>query len=94
MNFKKIVVGGIQYGDQQDLSNDQVKKNFPKVNNVSFKDSRFFRANDQKIQEYLRVLYLCHDIIVNKSTNNDGFAYSSSSPDEIAFINFAKMCGY
>ena len=39
-------------------------------------------------------MYLCHDIIVNKSSDNNGYMYSSSSPDEIAFINFANMCGY
>lgn len=60
------------------------------MNNVSFKDS-LFKKNIQspKIQSAMRVLYLCHDIFVEKEGNK--IIYNSSSPDEIALINFAKL---
>lgn len=40
----------------------------------------------------MRFLAICHGIIVEKEGEN--LIYSSSSPDEIALANFAKMCGY
>ena len=51
---------------QKDLSNEQLR-NFPKTTNVGFRDSTFFQnLNNEKIKDYLRVIYLCHEIIVNK----------------------------
>jgi phospholipid-transporting ATPase len=38
-------------------------------------------------KEYLRCLALCHGIIM------DGDKYNAASPDELALVNFAKMCG-
>lgn len=43
MNFKKIVVGNTYYGQKQDISQEDMKKKFPKVSNVRFADSNFFR---------------------------------------------------
>lgn len=44
-----------------------MKKSFPKTNNVRFQDSTFLRnLRDPQIKDALRVIYLCHDIIINK----------------------------
>ena len=48
--------------------------------------------NANKFAEYFEILALCHDIIVEKEKGEP--SYSSSSPDEIALVNFAKFCGY
>jgi phospholipid-transporting ATPase len=37
-------------------------------------------------------LSLCHTIITQ--TVKDEILYNASSPDELALINFAKLCGY
>jgi hypothetical protein len=67
MNFKKLVVNGNQYGDKDDITDEQLKKSIPKITNVRFRDSRFFKnINDQKTKDYLRAIFLCHDVIVNK----------------------------
>lgn len=60
-----------------------MKRQFPSTNNVSFRDSGFLNnLADQKLKDALRVIYLCHDIIINKS-NKEGekYSYNSSSPD-------------
>ncbi len=81
MNFKKIIVGNSQYGQKEDISQDDMKKKFPKTTNVRFADSHFFRnLNEMKIQQALRIIYLCHEIIVNKQTDEQ-YNYNSSSPD-------------
>jgi len=38
------------------------------------------------------VIALCHEVIVERVDGQS--TYNSSSPDEIALINFAKLCGY
>ena len=48
--------------------------------------------NKQPFEDYLRVLYLCHDILVEKNEAGK-ITYSSGSPDEIALINFTKIYG-
>jgi phospholipid-transporting ATPase len=37
-------------------------------------------------------LSLCHTV-TTQTVNND-IIYNASSPDELALINFAKLCGY
>ncbi len=38
------------------------------------------------------MIALCHEVIVERVDGQP--TYNSSSPDEIALINFAKLCGY
>lgn len=45
--------------------------------------------NNEKVQEALKLICLCHDIYVEKE--DEKLTYNSSSPDEIALINFAKL---
>lgn len=93
MNFKKLVIEGKKYGDRADISEEEMKNKFPATRNVDFRDSRLLKdLSNPKVQDFLRVIYLCHDIIVNK-TSDGHMNYNSSSPDEIALINFAKLGG-
>lgn len=63
--------------------------NLKNVSNVMFYDETFlsdYKEDDQKFQ-YLEFLALCHTVMLD-----DGI-YNAASPDELALINFAKMCG-
>ena len=55
--------------------------------NIHDKKLKSMKTNP-KFQEALKVIYLCHEIYAE----SDGgvVKYNSSSPDEIALINFAK----
>lgn len=101
MEFKKISVNGISYGDVSDPANTRYIRdisNFPSVTNVNFRDQVFFTAlNDANnserahVEKALILLSLCHNVIVQKK--NEQLVYNASSPDELALINFAKFCG-
>jgi phospholipid-transporting ATPase len=57
--------------------------------NVLFHDKTFFRdikSNSRK-QDFLECLVICHTAM------RDGNEYKTSSPDELALVNFAKFCG-
>ena len=72
MSFKKIVVEGKGYGNIEDISEETIKRQYPSVQQVSFRDSSFFnRLHDDKIQTALRIMYLCHDIFVDKKTEGE-----------------------
>ena len=68
----------------------QSKFSLKKVSNVLFYDEEFIRKmriSDSK-KEFLSHLALCHTIMRDTQGN-----YCASSPDELALVNFAKMCG-
>lgn len=70
MSFKKIIVGGKKYGEKFDIPENRLKKERPNVEFVSFGDSLFLNnLNSPKIQEMLRVIFLCHDVSVEKKTS-------------------------
>ena len=93
MNFKKIIIDGKAYGNVEDIPLETIKRKHPHVQNVSFRDSTFLNTlEDERKQVALRILYLCHDILID-AKNEGQISYSSSSPDEIALANFAKLCG-
>jgi len=94
MNFRFVHTGGISYGEDRNISADDLLK-FPKVNNVDFADRRLFdhlkdasHPNRKNLQRYLTLLSLCHVIIPEKNE------YNASSPDELALTSFAKFCSY
>jgi phospholipid-transporting ATPase len=94
MEFKNICVMDSSFGE--DYGHRGV---LPKVSNVNFKDKNFFTAlnnssnNNHKIaHECLLMLSLCHTIFPEEK--GDKIFYNASSPDELALVNFAKMCGY
>jgi phospholipid-transporting ATPase len=90
MIFKKCIVNGKAYGD---VENQELEAKFPKVENVSFTDSRFLNNLQQEASKlYLKFLAICHMIIVENKGSE--IIYNSSSPDEIALANFGKYCGF
>lgn len=44
----------------------------------------------ENLEEYLLGLALCHSVTIDKTTHN----YSAASPDEIAFVEFAKKARF
>ncbi len=91
MDFKKLVVGGVGYGDQYKKSDAKRAK----VTNVDFEDQRFFdkvSEDDLQVKEFLLCLSLCHTVIVEDTP--EGTIYNSASPDELALVQFAKYSGY
>lgn len=101
MDFKKISIEGISFGEIQDPSNPNYIKDisrFPIVTNVDFRDATFFEilqnANNplsEKIRKCLFFLAICHTVLGEKK--DDDIIYNASSPDELALINFAKFGG-
>lgn len=101
MDFKKLSIDGLSYGETQNSKDKNYIKDiskFPQVTNVDFRDGSFFDVlNDknhpqcQQIINCLFFLSICHTAIAEKK-DNDVF-YNASSPDELALINFAKFCG-
>lgn len=50
------------------------------------------KINRQMIRDCFLILAICHTIV---SDIKDGqYIYNSTSPDELALVNFAKFCGY
>lgn len=79
MEFKKVSIGGVSYGEKRDLPN---ASNFPEVSNVDFKDKMLFDDLQQpgtqrynNIQSALFLIALCHTIIVeeNKETHERSY---------------------
>jgi len=101
MDFKKLSIGGISFGEIQDPNNPNYIKDiseFPKVTNVDFRDKTFFdilknenHPHHQEIRKCLFFLSICHTVIAEQKEND--VIYNASSPDELALINFAKFCG-
>ena len=67
MDFKKMSIGGISYGDKADVEDISDR---PSVTNVDFRDSALFDALNDKthkeheiIKENLLFLALCHAIV-------------------------------
>ncbi|EGR27787.1 phospholipid-translocating p-type flippase family protein, putative [Ichthyophthirius multifiliis] len=103
MQFKQIAVGYTIYGEQNyefcsPLSDEEINKYYPKVNNVDFRDRLFMNIiKSEDSPEYEKVIHIlfllasCHSVQTNFSSGN--IFYTASSPDEYAIINFAKFSG-
>ncbi len=91
MRFKYLIVGDKVYGEGSGY-----KGTMPEVKNVDFSDPAAWEAvkangstpESKKFMETVRMLALCHTIVVDKDGN-----FSASSPDELAFVGFAKLVG-
>lgn len=91
MRFKYLIVGKEVYGKQRGYDGEM-----PYVKNVDFEDpkvwnsrnSQFASDDCKKLKEGIISLGLCHNVVLE----NDG-DYNASSPDELAFVNFAKLVG-
>jgi phospholipid-transporting ATPase len=91
MRFKYLVIGKTAYGEKTGYTG-----NMPKVSNVDFSDPNAWDAayqraqtpEGQKMRKALQLLALCHTIVREKNGS-----YNASSPDELAFVNVAKLIG-
>jgi phospholipid-transporting ATPase len=101
MDFKKIMINGKTYGNITEDQDKYIKEyqDFPKVTNVDFHDMNLLEIlNDRNNNQYEIVkhtmffLALCHSVVAENKGNE--VIYNTSSPDEIALINFAKFCGF
>lgn len=96
MDFKKLSVSGVSYGEVTDMEDIS---SMPKVTNVDFKDKSLFQhlnneaqVNHYELQDTLLFLALCHTIIIQEKDGE--LIYNAASPDELALVNFARFCGY
>lgn len=91
MRFKYLIVGDKVYGQNSGYTGPVCE-----VKNVDFSDPAAWEAvkangstpESKKFMEVVKMLALCHTIMVDKDGN-----YSASSPDELAFVGFAKLVG-
>lgn len=91
MRFKHLIVGNTSYGEQRGYDGEMAY-----VKNVDFEDPRLWhkiRKNfpseeDKLLKECIFLLGMCHNVVLEE--NGD---YNASSPDELAFVYFAKLVG-
>lgn len=91
MRFKYLIVGKEVYGKQRGYEGEM-----PYVKNVDFEDpkvwisrnSQFASDDCKKLRQGIISLGLCHNVVLEN--NGD---YNASSPDELAFVSFAKLVG-
>ena len=91
MRFKYLIIGEEVYGKRRGYDGEM-----PYVQNVDFEDPKVwhiknnnFSTDDcQRLKEALILLGLCHSVVLEQ--NGD---YNASSPDELAFVYFAKLVG-
>ena len=85
MEFRKFSIDGRPYGTnkRQDSST--------KIKNVDFIDTTFDPL-DERAQEFLLNLAICHTVVTEKNENEE-IEYKASSPDELALVSAAKMFG-
>ncbi|KAL4432773.1 hypothetical protein ABPG74_011594 [Tetrahymena malaccensis] len=104
MQFKQIAIGDTLYGgneqkSDQPLTDEEIMLNYPKVENVDFRDRSFLDKvkdeEDPEHQKILRVLFMlasCHTV-TSTIDHQQNTIYTASSPDEYAIINFTKFAG-
>lgn len=91
MRFKYLIVGKEVYGKRRGYDGEM-----PFVKNVDFEDPKVWTSRKTKfaatdcigLKEAIICLGLCHSVVLEH--NGD---YNASSPDELAFVNFAKLVG-
>lgn len=91
MEFRKFSAGTSKYGTDQRPARAQLE-------NVSFCDPKFDEVlarggadpDKEALVRCLIFLAACHTIVIDARKG----AYSASSPDELALVNFAKEYGY
>lgn len=89
MRFKYLIVGNTCYGEERGYTGEM-----PYVKNVDFEDPRVWdklRRNypseeDKLLEKCINLLGICHNVVLEE--NGD---FNASSPDELAFVYFAKL---
>lgn len=101
MEFRAITIKGKSYGNTGERGNDKVQTDFNMVilPNVFFYDPEFFAIlrNPQHldfpdVKEAILLMALCHTVVAEHKL--EGLIYNSTSPDELAMLNFARCCGF
>lgn len=93
MNFKRLCIKGEVFGlDGSSTTQHQQLYNQLRITNVDFHDSRLIESA-WRYTDCFELLALCNEVVV-ENDKASSIAYSSSSPDEIAIVNFAKLCGF
>lgn len=87
MEFKCFTVGMKAYGKYHPTK--VVGDRDARISDVEFEKSLL--QKDEAVTDYLRFLALCHDVSIDNSKGRS--EYTSASPDEIAFVEFARKCG-
>lgn len=100
MEFKKICINGISYGEAQPGDPNYIKdiSQYTTVTNVDFRDQNLIdiledQSNERnyEVNNCLQLLGLCHNIITE--TKDGQLSYNASSPDELALANMARFVG-
>ncbi|EAS00612.2 phospholipid-translocating P-type ATPase, flippase family protein (macronuclear) [Tetrahymena thermophila SB210] len=99
MKYKCVSINGISYGENRDLTDNDIKQ-LPQVKNVDFRDRSLFKqledpksSNYSYICEFLTMLAVCHSVITEVDSKTQLIEYNASSPDELALLYFAKFAG-
>ena len=91
MRFKYLIVGDQVYGKTRGYGGP-----VPDVKNVDFEDPAVWKSSSsgfatddcKRLQEAIMLLGLCHSVVLESVGD-----YNASSPDELAFVYFAKLVG-
>jgi phospholipid-transporting ATPase len=96
MDFKKLYAGGEIYGHEY---NDEAGEKYPDFPNVAIRDPKLFEVLEdpahpkaESLRRSLRFLSLCHTALIEGEIPTH--SYCTSSPDELALVNFARFGGY
>uniref|UniRef100_A0A8B9FYP6 Phospholipid-transporting ATPase n=1 Tax=Amazona collaria TaxID=241587 RepID=A0A8B9FYP6_9PSIT len=95
MSFKKCCVNGTVYGNFRWKEVSQAEEPWGDGPKVDFCDVTLLEAaqrdNDPVLREFLRLLALCHTVMVEEK---DQLVYQAASPDEEALVLAARNLGY
>ncbi len=102
LNFCKLCIGKKNYGNNFKTKLMTTNEDeFGSINNVNFEDNNFENdlkncENFSEIDLFLSCLALCHNSFINNELKKEKniIEYLSSSPDEIALLNFARNFKY
>ncbi|XP_019512724.1 PREDICTED: phospholipid-transporting ATPase IK [Hipposideros armiger] len=99
MTFKKCCINGIVYGPDEE---EALYKENPYLWNrfadgkLLFHNARLLSTvlgkNDRMVQEFWRLLAICHTVMVQEKDNQ--LLYEAASPDEEALVTAARNFGY
>ncbi|XP_043358626.1 phospholipid-transporting ATPase IK isoform X2 [Dermochelys coriacea] len=99
MTFKKCCINGITYGSangENKASKASVSWNPYVDRTAEFHDPSLLEAilqnNDPVMREFLRLLALCHTVMVEEKDSQ--LVYQAASPDEEALVTAARNLGY
>uniref|UniRef100_G1MU03 Phospholipid-transporting ATPase n=1 Tax=Meleagris gallopavo TaxID=9103 RepID=G1MU03_MELGA len=87
MSFKKCCVNGTIYGKFWCCHGEKMLDS----NNVGLREA-VQQNNDPVLREFLRLLALCHTVMVEE--RGDQLVYQAASPDEEALVLAARSLGY